>query len=108
MSEAASSFYEARPWLAHYDEGVPRHIDYPEASLPELFADSAKSHAGRVALRFMGRSVRYEELEHSATAIARRLRSLGVEHFIMDFGHPLDVEPALRFAAQVIDPMKAG
>ncbi len=79
MSEAASRFYEARPWLAHYDEGVPQHIDYLEASLPELFAASAKSHAGRVALRFMGRSVRYDELKRSATAVALRLRSLGVE-----------------------------
>ncbi len=35
------------------------------------------------------------------------LRSLRVEHFIMDFRHPLDVEPALRFAEQVVAPMKA-
>lgn len=34
------------------------------------------------------------------------LRSLGASLFIMDFGHPLDVEPALRFAEQVIGPMK--
>ena len=79
MSEEARRFYEARPWLAHYDEGVPHHLDYPDASLPELFAGSAERHAGRVALRFMGRSVRYGELKRSATAIARRLRDLGVE-----------------------------
>jgi alkanesulfonate monooxygenase SsuD/methylene tetrahydromethanopterin reductase-like flavin-dependent oxidoreductase (luciferase family) len=36
------------------------------------------------------------------------LVELGVSHFIMDFGHPLTVEPALRFAEQVITPMKAG
>jgi alkanesulfonate monooxygenase SsuD/methylene tetrahydromethanopterin reductase-like flavin-dependent oxidoreductase (luciferase family) len=35
-------------------------------------------------------------------------RDLGVSVFVMDFGHPLDVEPALRFAEQVIAPMKAG
>lgn len=35
------------------------------------------------------------------------LLGLGVTHFICDFGHPLDVEPALRFAEQVIAPMKA-
>jgi len=35
------------------------------------------------------------------------LRGLGVAHFICDFGHPLDVEPALRFAEQVIAPMRA-
>jgi alkanesulfonate monooxygenase SsuD/methylene tetrahydromethanopterin reductase-like flavin-dependent oxidoreductase (luciferase family) len=35
------------------------------------------------------------------------LGELGVEHFVMDFGHPLHVDPALRFAEQVIAPMKA-
>ena len=35
------------------------------------------------------------------------LADLGISHFVMDFGHPLQVEPALRFAEQVIAPMKA-
>lgn len=36
------------------------------------------------------------------------VRDLGATHLVMDFGHPLRVEPALRFAEQVIAPMKAG
>ena len=35
-----------------------------------------------------------------------RLRDLGVSYFVMDFGHPLAAEPAVRFAEQVIAPMK--
>ena len=31
----------------------------------------------------------------------------GVSYFVMDFGHPLDPEPAVRFAEQVIAPMRA-
>lgn len=34
------------------------------------------------------------------------LRELGVSYFIMDFGHPLDVEPALRFAAEVMPALR--
>lgn len=34
------------------------------------------------------------------------LAELGISHFVMDFGHPLQVEPALRFAEQVIAPMR--
>ena len=34
------------------------------------------------------------------------LGELGVTYFVMDFGHPLHVEPALRFAEQVIVPMR--
>ncbi len=36
-----------------------------------------------------------------------QLRALGVSHFVMDFGHPQSTEPILRFAEQVIAPMKA-
>jgi alkanesulfonate monooxygenase SsuD/methylene tetrahydromethanopterin reductase-like flavin-dependent oxidoreductase (luciferase family) len=36
----------------------------------------------------------------------RALRELGISYFVLDFGHPLDPEPALRFAEQVIAPMR--
>jgi alkanesulfonate monooxygenase SsuD/methylene tetrahydromethanopterin reductase-like flavin-dependent oxidoreductase (luciferase family) len=36
------------------------------------------------------------------------LADLGIEHVVLDFGHPLDAEPALRFGEQVITPMRAG
>ena len=31
----------------------------------------------------------------------------GVEHFVMDFGHPQSTEPVMRFEEQVMQPMKA-
>ncbi len=34
------------------------------------------------------------------------LADLGITYFVVDFGHPLHVEPALRFAEQVIAPMR--
>jgi alkanesulfonate monooxygenase SsuD/methylene tetrahydromethanopterin reductase-like flavin-dependent oxidoreductase (luciferase family) len=36
-----------------------------------------------------------------------RVGELGISYFVLDFGHPLDVEPALRFAEQVIEPMRS-
>jgi alkanesulfonate monooxygenase SsuD/methylene tetrahydromethanopterin reductase-like flavin-dependent oxidoreductase (luciferase family) len=35
------------------------------------------------------------------------LVEVGVEHFVMDFGNPPSPEPALRFAEQVIGPLRA-
>ncbi len=35
------------------------------------------------------------------------LQGLGVTYFVMDFGHPLQPEPGLRFAEQVIAPLKS-
>lgn len=37
-----------------------------------------------------------------------RLQELGASYFVLDFGHPLDPEPALRFAEQVMTPLRAG
>jgi alkanesulfonate monooxygenase SsuD/methylene tetrahydromethanopterin reductase-like flavin-dependent oxidoreductase (luciferase family) len=37
-----------------------------------------------------------------------RWADLGVEHFVMDFGHPTSTEPILRFVEQVIRPLRAG
>ncbi|MGH1488686.1 MAG: LLM class flavin-dependent oxidoreductase [Acidimicrobiales bacterium] len=34
-------------------------------------------------------------------------RSLGISHFVLDFGHPQSTEPINRFAEQVIAPMRA-
>jgi alkanesulfonate monooxygenase SsuD/methylene tetrahydromethanopterin reductase-like flavin-dependent oxidoreductase (luciferase family) len=34
------------------------------------------------------------------------LQALGVEYFVLDFGHPLAPEPGLRFAEQVIGPLR--
>jgi hypothetical protein len=31
----------------------------------------------------------------------------GVEHFVMDFGHPQSTEPVMRFVEQVLRPMKS-
>ena len=41
-------------------------------------------------------------LEHLA-----RLQSLGVEHFVMDFGHPQSTEPVMRFVEQVMAPLRS-
>lgn len=41
-------------------------------------------------------------LEHLAG-----LNSLGVEHFVMDFGHPQAIDPVLRFVDQVMAPLRS-
>lgn len=55
-----------------------------ERPLPETDADSTRL---------------IDELAHR--------RALGVDHFVMDFGHPQSTEPVLRFAEQVIAPLRS-
>lgn len=44
--------------------------------------------------------------EQLLASLAKRA-DLGVQHFVLDFGHPRSLEPIHRFAEQVIAPLKA-
>ena len=48
-----------------------------------------------------------EESEQFVQAIQAKI-ALGISHFVMDFGNPETTEPVLRFAEQVIAPLRAG
>lgn len=67
-----------RPWLAHYDAGVPHTIDVPPISLPELLAAAAREHPQAPAILFYGASISYAELDALATRFALALRQAGV------------------------------
>ncbi|MBA3342971.1 MAG: AMP-binding protein [Gemmatimonadaceae bacterium] len=69
----------SRFWLASYDEGVPASLaPYPDRTLLDYLADSARDHPGRAALLFKGGSVSYRELARLSDAFAGGLKGLGV------------------------------
>ena len=66
-------------WLKQYPAGVPAEID--AAAFPSLVAlvdESFARYRDRIAFRFMGRSMRYGELDDLARAFAAYLQSLGL------------------------------
>ena len=67
-----------RPWLKHYDPGVPPTIDYPEAPLYTLLDDSAAAHPTRTCTTFFGRRMTYHQIKRSSDAFAASLQRLGV------------------------------
>jgi long-chain acyl-CoA synthetase len=71
---------EQTPWFRHYDEGVPRTLrPYPERTLLDYIADSAREHPDHPALLFKGLRVTYGELERLSDAFAVALAGLGVK-----------------------------
>lgn len=68
-----------KPWLKHYDKHVPASLTYPKETLPELFEQSCAENAHRVALQFIGKSLRYGQIEASASAFAAYLAEQGVQ-----------------------------
>jgi long-chain acyl-CoA synthetase len=71
---------EMTPWFRHYDEGVPRTLrPYPERTLLDYVADSAREHPDHPAILFKGVRVTYGQLERLSDAFAVALAGLGVK-----------------------------
>jgi long-chain acyl-CoA synthetase len=67
-----------RPWLLHYESGVPHTIDVPRLPLTRLLERAGRRFRRRPALHFMGRTLRYRHLASQTTRFARALSELGV------------------------------
>ncbi len=68
-----------RPWFAHYDEGVPHHIDYPPKPLFHFLEESARKYPDRACTIFKGAVITYKEMNEITDAIAGALVDLGVK-----------------------------
>ncbi len=69
---------ESRPWLRHYEPGVPATIAYPDRPLQHLLDDAAGRYPRRPAVTFFGRDLAYIALRDLADRFAGGLRALGV------------------------------
>ena len=75
-----------KPWLKHYDEGVPASIDYPRIPLAQLLADTAAKHPSSTATifgamagsRLMDAKLTYGQLDEAVDRFAAGLQKLGV------------------------------
>ena len=67
-----------RPWLTHYEAGIPRTISYPDAPLYQFLTDSARRFPDRAALHFYGRQLSYRRLNELTDRFAEALIGLGV------------------------------
>jgi long-chain acyl-CoA synthetase len=68
-----------RPWLQHYDEGVPQHIDYPDVPLFYFLEDAAKKYPESPCTIFHGAKITYREMEEITNRLAAGLVDLGVK-----------------------------
>ncbi len=68
-----------KPWLAHYDPGVPHEVEVPPIPLWRFLEDSARRFPNQVALEFLGKTLTYQELWDKSRRFAQGLRELGVK-----------------------------
>ncbi len=67
-----------RPWLAHYDPGVPAHLTYPAVPVFHFLDEAARLCPERVCLIFQGKTISYREVSNQTDRLAMLLRSLGI------------------------------
>ena len=70
--------YLSMPWLKHYPENVPHTIEIPDISIPDFFDRVAAKYAGKAAVIFYGRKIKYGELRQLSDRFAAALADLGV------------------------------
>ncbi len=68
-----------KPWLQHYDPGVPATLDYPEVPLYHFLEESARRHPALPATIFFDAKLTYSELDALANQIAHALIGMGVQ-----------------------------
>lgn len=68
-----------KPWLKHYPPDIPHSLDYPDCLLQDVLYKVCKDKPDNIAIRFLGKSVTYEELYQSALSLANALRKLGLK-----------------------------
>jgi long-chain acyl-CoA synthetase len=67
-----------RPWLEHYEAGVPYTVGVPNIPLHHLLRSSVRRFPLRPAIFFEGSQLSYRRLNHEANRFANALLSLGV------------------------------
>ena len=75
-----------KPWLQHYDDGVPPTIDYPAVPIDQFLADAALTYpdhvatifGARVGSRLMDAKLTYRRLNELVNRFAAGLQQMGV------------------------------
>lgn len=68
-----------RPWLVHYDQGVPPTIAIPRRALHRFLSGAARRLPNRPAIYYAGTRLTYAQLNRLANRCANALRALGVD-----------------------------
>ncbi len=68
-----------RPWLSHYDEGVPTEIEIPKVSLVDLFKEAVSAYGESISTIYENQTLTYQQIDHRSDCVARYLLSNGLK-----------------------------
>src|SRR5437764_14904203 len=68
-----------RPWVRHYEQGVPAQLDIPDKPLTWLLDQTVSKYPGRTAIIYYGTKLSYARLSSLANRFATGLQKLGIQ-----------------------------
>lgn len=71
--------YLDKPWLAHYDQGVPATVDIPAISLVDLFANSVEKFGQSTCVIQDGNEWSYADVDQASNRVANFLVDQGLQ-----------------------------
>ncbi len=69
---------DEKPWLKHYDPGVPQSLSYPAQPLFEFFEASARKFPERACTIFQGATLSFREMKELTDRLASGLAGRGL------------------------------
>ena len=76
MTESIS--YQDKPWLKHYEKGVPETVRFEETCIPAFLERSAREFPEHTALLFQGFKVTFRELNDMVNRFSACLSGFGI------------------------------
>ena len=76
---ARLTLMEERPWLAHYEKGVPYTISVPNIPVQHLLRSAVRRFPRRTGIIFEGKRLTYRQLNWEVNRFANALRAIGVD-----------------------------
>jgi long-chain acyl-CoA synthetase len=71
--------YLAKPWLNHYQQGVPPTVEVPLKSVQQVFDEATERSPRQTAVIFYGREITYRELRRETDRLACALADKGLK-----------------------------
>jgi long-chain acyl-CoA synthetase len=78
-SEATTRGTPNRPWIRHYEQGVPAQFDIPDHPLTWLLDQTASRYSGHTAFIYYGTKLSYARFATLANRFAIELQKLGIQ-----------------------------
>ena len=68
-----------KPWLTHYDKGVPQTVEIPNAPLFHFLEEAARKYPDRACTIFKGAVITFKEMNELSNRVAAALVDLGMK-----------------------------